>query len=132
MPLNNSYTIGEAEAHIAGMREAAHIAEMHLHNEAANLIRNVVVVLLAGGMPPEGDLKPANDVEWHLSYKPLLYELMDGRAAYRAYEALKDFKTKEDFILAPRWRFEAIGNCGQTTINNLISLRDRLADEKPK
>jgi len=131
MSFNKSYTLGEAEAHIAGMREAAHIADMHLHHEAANLIRNVVTVMMAGGMPSAPVLKPAEVANWYQEYRDELHEVLDGRAAYRAYEALKDFKSKKDFVEAPRWRFEAIPNCGTTTVNNLINLRDKIRNEKP-
>lgn len=133
---NSSYTLGEAEAHIAGMREAAHIAEMYLHSEAAALIRNAVLVMLAGGRPinppVEAAEKPAEGLEWYVRYKPFLYDTMDGRTAYRVYKALQAFETEEHFVQAPEWVIHALPNCGATTISKLIMLKSKINDETRK
>ena len=118
----------DLEDYIAGMMQAAEIAEQYLHGQAAALIRGSAAVLQhsmitsrqaarASEKPVEGDL-------WYLPYKDVIYDMMDGRLAHRVYGALTNFNSEAEFLRANVNDFAAIPLLGQKTIETLLKLQE--------
>jgi hypothetical protein len=118
----------DLEDYIAGMMQAAEIAEQHLHGQAAALIRGSATVLMHSEKAYRDSIEASQIAaeacmwfEWH---KDDLYAIMDGRLAHRVYGALTNFATKEQFLEASRYDFELIPLLGQKTIAALIDLQE--------
>jgi hypothetical protein len=130
--LENNYIIHDQrqvdlEDYIAGMLQAAEIAEQYLYGQAAALIRGSAAVLRhsmatsrqaaqASEKPVEGDL-------WYLPYKGVIYDMMDGRLAHRVYGALTNFASETEFLQATTQDLEKIPLLGQKTIETLVKLQ---------
>lgn len=122
----NSYTIGEAEAHLNGMIEAAEICDHQLQTNVANMIRAAVMVRRASGLVPEAVRKPAEASHWSDGYLRSHELLQDGRTAFRVKSALRSFGTKDEFFGASDERILSAPNCGPTVLVILKRLRDEL------
>lgn len=118
----------DLEDYIAGMMQAADIAEQHLHGQAAALIRGSATVLkhsmAASRQAAQASQKPVEDDLWYLPYKGVIYDMMDGRLAHRVYGALTNFASEAEFLKATQQDFGAIPNLGQKTIEMLVFLQE--------
>ena len=122
----NSYTIGEAEAHLNGMLEAADMCDQHLRHDVANVIRMAVTVRRASGIGPEASRKPAEVPHWSEEYIRSHELLKDGRMAFRLKSVLRSFQTKHDFLNASEAQILSAPGCGPTGFVILKRLRDEL------
>jgi hypothetical protein len=118
----------DMEDYIAGMMQAADIAEQHLHGQAAALIRGSATVLrhseAAYRANMQASQKPVEAGLWCEPYKDDLYAMMDGRLAHRVYGALTNFSSLKDFFQATDHDFEQIPLLGEKTIKALIELQE--------
>jgi len=82
----------DLEDYVAGMMQAADIAEQHLHGQAAALIRGSAIVLKHSEAAYRANVqateKPDEGGLWCEPYKGVIYDMMDGRLAHRVYGAL--------------------------------------------
>ena len=117
----------DLEDYIAGMMQAADIAEQHLHSGAAALIRGSATVLrhsnAAYRANAEAPQKPVEAGLWYEPYKGVIYDMMDGRLAHRVYGALTNFDSLNDFLQATDHDLEQIPLLGQKTIEALVKLQ---------
>ena len=127
-PLIHDQRQVDLEDYVAGMMQAADIAEQHLHGQAAALIRGSAIVLKHSEAAYRANVqateKPDEGGLWCEPYKGVIYDMMDGRLAHRVYGALTNFATKEQFLEASRHDFESIPLLGQKTIAALIDLQE--------
>ena len=118
----------DLEDYIAGMMQAAEIAEQYLHGQAAALIRGSAAVLQhsmrASKQAAQASEKPVEDDLWYLPYKGVIYDMMDGRLAHRVYGALTNFTSEADFLRANSDYFASIPSLGQKTIEMLVKLQE--------
>jgi hypothetical protein len=118
----------DLEDYIAGMMQAADIAEQYLQGQAAALIRGSATVLrhsmMASRQAAQASQKPVEDDLWYLPYKGVIYDMMDGRLAHRVYGALTNFASETDFLQATPQDLEAIPLLGQKTIETLVKLQE--------
>ena len=80
----NSYTIGEAEAHLNGMLEAADMCDQHLRHDVANVIRMAVTVRRASGIGPEASAKTVQVDDWAKRYIDAVRKQAGNRIASKA------------------------------------------------
>jgi hypothetical protein len=117
----------DLEDYIAGMMQAAEIAEQYLHGQAAALIRGSAAVMQhsmkASKDAVEASQKAAESDMWYLPYKGVIYDMMDGRLAHRVYGALTNFNSEAEFLRANADDFAEIPLLGQKTIETLIKLQ---------
>lgn len=117
----------DLEDYIAGMMQAADIAEQHLHGQAAALIRGSATVLrhseAAYRTNVEASQKAVEAGLWYLTYKDTIYAMLNRRLASRVYGALTNFDKLEDFLQATDHDFEEIPLLGQKTISALVELQ---------
>ena len=117
----------DLEDYIAGMMQAADIAEQHLHGQAAALIRGSAIVLRHSEAAYRANLtasqKPMEADLWYLPYKGVIYDMMDGRLAHRVYGTLTNFASEAEFLRANLQDLEAIPLLGQKTIETLLKLQ---------
>ena len=118
----------DLEDYIAGMMQAADIAEQHLHGQAAALIRGSATVLrhseAAYKDNVEDSQKPVEGGLWCEPYKDVIYDMMDGRLAHRVYGALTNFTSEAEFLQATTQDFQQIPLLGQKTIEALAKLQE--------
>jgi hypothetical protein len=117
----------DLEDYIAGMMQAAEIAEQYLHGQAAALIRGSAAVLqhsmTTSRQAAQASEKPVEGDMWYLPYKGVIYDMMDGRLAHRVYGALTNFNSEAQFLRANADDFAAIPLLGQKTIETLLKLQ---------
>jgi len=118
----------DLEDYIAGMMQAAEIAEQYLHGQAAALIRGSATVLQhsmqTSKQAAQASEKPVEDDLWYKPYKGVIYDMMDGRLAHRVYGALTNFPSKADFLRASADDIVAIPLLGQKSIEALMDLQE--------
>lgn len=118
----------DMEDYIAGMMQAADIAEQHLHGQAAALIRGSATVLRHSEAAYRANVqateKPVEADLWYLPYKGVIYDMMDGRLAHRVYGALTNFNSEAEFLEAEIHDLVAIPLLGQKTIEALVKLQE--------
>jgi hypothetical protein len=118
----------DLEDYIAGMMQAAEIAEQYLHGQAAALIRGSAAVMQhsmkASKDAVEASQKAAEGGMWYKPYKDVIYDMMDGRLAHRVYGALTNFSSEAEFLKANVNDFAAIPLLGQKTIETLLKLQE--------
>jgi len=107
----------DLEDYIAGMMQAAEIAEQYLYGQAAALIRGSAAVMQhsikASKDAVEASQKAAEGSMWYKPYKNVIYDMMDGRLAHRVYGALTNFNSEAEFFRANADDFAAIPLLGQ-------------------
>jgi len=117
----------DLEDYIAGMMQAAEIAEQYLHGQAAALIRGSAAVtqhsMTTSRQAAQTPEKPVEGDMWYLPYKGVIYDMMDGRLAHRVYGALTNFNSEAEFLRANVNDFAAIPLLGQKTIETLLKLQ---------
>lgn len=123
--LFRSYTTGEAEAHLNGLLEAAHIAETELCHNVGAILRSMVMVRKASRMPLEPVLKAANEVPWRFRYWGSL-KWPNGRVEAAADEVMKGFATVQDFLGATPEDLRAKPGCGPATLKALLEAQDSI------
>ena len=118
----------DLEDYIAGMMQAAEIAEQYLHGQAAALIRGSAAVMrhsiITSKQAAQASEKPVEGDMWYLPYKGVIYDMMDGRLAHRVYGALTNFNSEAEFLGANADDFAAIPLLGQKTIETLLKLQE--------
>jgi len=118
----------DLEDYIAGMMQAAEIAEQYLHGQAAALIRGSAAVMqhsmTASKQAAQASEKPVEGDMWYKPYKDVIYDMMDGRLAHRVYGALTNFSSEAEFLKAKINDFAAIPLLGQKTIETLLKLQE--------
>jgi hypothetical protein len=118
----------DLEDYVAGMMQAADIAEQHLHGQAAALIRGSAIVLKhsedAYKANVQASEKPAEGGLWCEPYKGVIYDMMDGRLARRVYGALTTFGSEAEFLRANSDYFAAVPSLGQKTTEMLVFLQE--------
>ena len=118
----------DLEDYIAGMMQAAEIAEQYLHGQAAALIRGSAAVMqhsmATSRQAAQASEKPIEGDMWYLPYKGVIYDMMDGRLAHRVYGALTNFSSEAEFLRANVNDFAAIPLLGQKTIETLLKLQE--------
>ena len=129
--LFRNYTIGEAEAHLNGLLEAARIAEMELSHNVGAILRSMVMVRRASRMPVEPVLKPANEVPWRFRYWGSL-KWPNGRVEASADEVMGMFATVEDFLGATPDELRAKPGCGPATLKALQKAQEDIRDKETK
>jgi len=114
--------------YIAGMMQAAEIAEQYLYGQAAALIRGSAAVMQhsikASKDAVEASQKAVESNMWYKPHKDVIYDMMDGRLAHRVYGALTNFNSEAEFLRANADDFAAIPLLGQKTIETLIKLQE--------
>jgi hypothetical protein len=117
----------DMEDYIAGMMQAADIAEQHLHGQAAALIRGSATVLrhseAAYRANMQASQKPVEAGLWCEPYKGVIYDMMDGRLAHRVYGALTNFASEAEFLQATDHDLEQIPLLGKKTIEMLVFMQ---------
>ena len=118
----------DLEDYIAGMMQAAEIAEQHLQGQAAALIRGSAAVLRrnaeAYNIHTEASRKATEANMWYLPHRDTIYLMMDGRLASRVYGALTNFESEADFLQATDHDLESIPFIGQKTLEVLVKLQE--------
>ena len=127
-PLIHDQRQVDLEDYVAGMMQAADIAEQHLHGQAAALIRGSAIVLKHSEAAYRANIqateKPDEGGLWCEPYKGVIYDMMDGRLAHRVYGALTNFNSEAEFLGAEVHDLVAIPLLGQKTIEALVKLQE--------
>jgi hypothetical protein len=127
-PLIHDQRQVDLEDYIAGMMQAADIAEQHLHGQAAALIRGSATVLRHSEEAYRANVqateKPAEGGLWCEPYKGVIYDMMDGRLARRVYGALTVFGSEAEFLGANADHFAEVPSLGQKTTEMLVFLQE--------
>lgn len=127
-PLIHDQRQVDLEDYVAGMMQAADIAEQHLHGQAAALIRGSAIVLRHSEEAYKANVqateKPDEGGLWCEPYKGVIYDMMDGRLAHRVYGALTNFNSEAEFVKAEIHDLVAIPLLGQKTIEALVKLQE--------
>ena len=127
-PLIHDQRQVDLEDYIAGMMQAADIAEQHLHGQAAALIRGSAAVLRHSEQAYRANVqaseKPAEGGLWCEPYKEVIYDMMDGRLAHRVYSVLTNFNSEAEFLRANSDYFNAVLSLGQKTKEALVKLQE--------
>ena len=122
----SSYIIGEAEAHLNGMLEAAEICNRYLRDDVAELIRSAVTIRRATGLASGASQKPAEVGLWSGRYVDAVRRLEGGRAAFKAEQALSAFGTLDEFLGATDEQLLAAPQCGPAILLVLKRVRDEV------
>lgn len=122
----SSYTIGEAEAHLNGMLEAADMCDRHLRHDVADTIRMAVTIRRVSRMPLVASVRPVQADDWVERYVDAVRRLEDGRAAFKARLAISSFGTQDEFLCATDERLLEAPQCGPAILALLKVVRDEV------
>lgn len=123
------YTMGEAEAHLNGLLEAAEVADMELCHNVARALRSMVTVRRATKHPVEPALKAAEVLPWCLRYWGSL-KWPNGRVEASAEDVMRQFEGVDSFLGATPDELRAKPGCGPATLKALIVAQEVIANDK--
>ena len=122
----NSYTIGEAEAHLNGMLEAADMCDQHLRHDVANVIRMAVTVRRASGIGPEASAKTVQVDDWAKRYIDAVRKQAGNRIASKVRVTLSCFGSLNEFLCATDEQLLETPQCGLIVLRALKRVRDEV------
>jgi hypothetical protein len=122
----NSYTIGEAEAHLNGMLEAADMCDQHLRHDVANVIRMAVTVRRASGIGPEASAKTVQVDDWAKRYIDAVRKQAGNRVASKVRVTLSCFGSLNEFLRATDEQLLETPQCGLIVLRALKRVRDEV------
>lgn len=122
----NSYTIGEAEAHLNGMIEAADMCDQHLRHDVANVIRMAVTVRRASGIGPEASAKTVQVDDWAKRYIDAVRKQAGNRIASKVRVTLACFGSLKEFLSATDEQLLETPQCGLIVLRALKRVRDEV------
>jgi hypothetical protein len=122
----NSYTIGEAEAHLNGMIEAADMCDQHLRHDVANVIRMAVTVRRASGIGPEASAKTVQVDDWAKRYIDAVRKQAGNRIASKVRVTLSCFGSLNEFLCATDEQLLETPQCGLIVLRALKRVRDEV------
>lgn len=123
------YTLGEAEAHLNGLLEAAEVADMELCHNVARALRSMVTVRRATKQPPEPVLKAAEVLPWCLRYWGSL-KWANGRVEASAEDVMRQFVDVDSFLGATPDELRSRPGCGPATLKALIEAQRVIGSDK--
>jgi hypothetical protein len=122
----NSYTIGEAEAHLNGMLEAADLCDQHLRHDVSNVIRMAVTIRRASGIRPEASAKAVQVDDWAKRYIDAVRKQAGNRIASKVRVTLSCFDSLNEFLRATDEQLLETPQCGLIILRALKRVRDEV------
>lgn len=122
----NSYTIGEAEAHLNGMLEAADLCDQHLRHDVSNVIRMAVTIRRASGIRPEASAKAVQVDDWAKRYIDAVRKQAGNRIASKVRVTLSCFGSLKEFLSATDEQLLETPQCGLIVLRALKRVRDEV------